>query len=81
MCGIKIMHSMEEQFNEENCIDTLRILSGDKNLAEMPHSDTLNFYMIRLLWSQDVDNFPEMMAEMLLTQKSQLFGRDGVMGY
>ena len=30
MCGIKTMHSMEEQFNEENCIDTLRILSGDK---------------------------------------------------
>ena len=48
MCGIKTMHSMEEQFNEEICIDTLRNLSGEKNLAEMPHLDTLNFYMIRL---------------------------------
>ena len=39
---------MEEQFNEENCIETLRILSGDKSLSEMPHSDTLNYYLERL---------------------------------
>lgn len=48
LCGIKTMHAMEEQFNEKNCIDTLRILSGDKNLTEMPHSDTLNYYLERL---------------------------------
>src|SRR5699024_8387471 len=40
--------AMEEQFNEENCIETLRILSGDKSLSEMPHSDTLNYYLERL---------------------------------
>lgn len=48
LCGIKTMHAMEELFNEKNCIETLRILSGDKNLMEMPHSDTLNYYLERL---------------------------------
>ena len=48
LCGVKTMHAMEEQFNEKNCIETLRILSGDKNLKEMPHSDTLNYYLERL---------------------------------
>ena len=48
LCGVKTMHAMEEQFNEENCIETLRILSGDKSLSEMPHSDTLNYYLERL---------------------------------
>jgi hypothetical protein len=42
MCGVKSMYEMESQFNEETCIDTLRIISGDRYLAEMPHSDTLN---------------------------------------
>ena len=48
LCGVKTMHSMEEQFNEKNCIETLRILSGNKKLNEMPHSDTLNYYLERL---------------------------------
>ncbi len=48
ICGVKTMHSMEEQFNEKRCIETLRILSGDKRLNEMPHSDTLNYYLERL---------------------------------
>lgn len=48
LCGVKTMHAMEEQFNEKNCIETLRILSGNKNLKEMPHSDTLNYYLERL---------------------------------
>ena len=39
---------MDENFNEENCIDTLRILSGNKKLNEMPHYDTLNYYLERL---------------------------------
>lgn len=47
MCGVKTMRAMEEQFNEENCIKILKILSGDKNLTEMPHSDTLNYYLER----------------------------------
>lgn len=48
ICAVKTMRSMEEQFNEETCIDTLRILSGDEKLEEMPHCDTLNYYLERL---------------------------------
>ena len=48
MCAVKSMHSMEEEFNEDTCIDTLRILSGDHGLSEMPHADTLNYYLERL---------------------------------
>lgn len=48
MCGVKTMHAMEEQFNEKTCIETLRLLSGDGSLKEMPHSDTLNYYLERL---------------------------------
>lgn len=48
LSGVKTMHAIEEQFNEKNCIETIRILSGDKNLSEMPHSDTLIYYLERL---------------------------------
>lgn len=48
VCSLESMHQMEEAFNEENCIDTFRLLSGHKNLKEMPHSDTLNYYLERL---------------------------------
>lgn len=48
ICSVKTMHEMEEKFNEECCIDTLRILSGNYNLKEMPHSDTLNYYLEKL---------------------------------
>lgn len=48
VCGQHSMRQMEENFNEEVCIDTLRLLSGDKNLKEMPHYDTLNNYLEKL---------------------------------
>lgn len=48
LCSIKSMHAMEEQFNEKNCIETIRILSENEKLTEMPHSDTLNYYLERL---------------------------------
>lgn len=48
MCAVKSMRSMEETFNEQPCIDTLRFLSGDQGLMEMPHADTLNYYLERL---------------------------------
>lgn len=44
ICAVKTMHFMEKQFHEEDCMDTLRGLSGDRNLAEMPYSETLNDY-------------------------------------
>ena len=69
MCSLRTMRSMEEQFNEENCIDTLRIISGDKNLNEMPHSDTLNYYLEKLspLCLADVR---KMMVKRLIRTKS-----------
>ena len=48
VCGQKSMREMEENFNKSNCIDTLRIMSGNKKLNEMPHYDTLNYYLERL---------------------------------
>ena len=48
MCAARTMRGMEENFNEDACIETLRILSGDKKLDEMPHSDTLNYYLEKL---------------------------------
>ena len=48
MCAVKSMRSMEETFNEQQCIDTLRLLSGDQGLMEMPHADTVNYYLERL---------------------------------
>ena len=47
-CGVESMCQMDESFNEETCIEPLRILSGDKNLDEMPHADSLNFYLEKL---------------------------------
>lgn len=48
ICGQYSMRQMEENFNDEKCIDTLRIMSGNKNLDEMPHYDTLNYYLEKL---------------------------------
>ena len=42
------MREMDENFNNEVCIDTLRIMSGNQRLEEMPHYDTLNYYLERL---------------------------------
>ncbi len=39
---------MEEKFNEDTCIETLGKLSGDSRLKEMPHYDTLNYYLEKL---------------------------------
>lgn len=48
MCAVKSMRSMEETINEQQHIDTLRLLSGDQGLMEMPHADTVNYYLKRL---------------------------------
>ena len=48
ICGQHSMREMEENFNNDTCIDTLRIMSGNKHLKEMPHYDTLNYYLERL---------------------------------
>lgn len=46
--SIESMRQMEEKFNEETCIETLRLLSGDWDMVEMPHYDSLNYYLEKL---------------------------------
>ena len=48
ICGQHSMREMEENFNKETCIDTLRIMTGNQKLSEMPHYDTLNYYLEKL---------------------------------
>ena len=48
MCAVRTMRSMEDNLNKEICIETLRLLSEDKSLNEMPHADTLNYYLEKL---------------------------------
>ena len=48
ICGQYTMREMDENFNQENCINTLRLMSGNKRLEEMPHYDTLNYYLEKL---------------------------------
>ena len=48
VCGQHSMREMEENFNKETCIDTLCIMSGNPDLKEMPHYDTLNYYLEKL---------------------------------
>lgn len=77
ICTLKTMRSMEEQFNEENYIDTLSILSGDSNLTEMPHSDTLNYYLEKLS-PECLRDVSEHMIKSLLRMKS--FNRARLLG-
>lgn len=77
ICAVKTMRSMEEQFNEENCMNTLRILSGDKKLEEMPHSDTLNYYLEKLS-PECLADVRKQMVKNLIRMKS--FHRARLMG-
>ncbi|CVI71268.1 hypothetical protein NDGK_02162 [Clostridiales bacterium CHKCI001] len=68
------MRSMEEPFNEEECIRTLRLLSGDQNLEEMPHCDTLNYYLEKLS-PACLSNLRKQMVKKLIWNKSFYKGR------
>lgn len=48
ICGQYSMREMEENFNDDNCIATLKLLSGNQYLEEMPHYDTVNYYLEKL---------------------------------
>ena len=48
VCGQHSMREMDDNFNKETCIDTLRLMSGNRELTEMPHYDTLNYYLEKL---------------------------------
>ena len=78
LCGRKTMRSMDEQFNNENCINTLREMSGNRHLREMPHRDTLNRYL-SMLPAGELAGVRDGMLSKLLRRKSlagaRLFGR------
>lgn len=74
ICSVKTMRSMEENFNEETCIRTLSILSGDPNLDEMPHCDTLNYYLEKLSPSCLAD-IRKQMIKRLIRNKSFYRGK------
>lgn len=61
ICGQYSMREMEENFNKESCIDTLRFLSGNQKLEEMPHYDTLNYYLEKI----SPDCFSELRKKMV----------------
>ena len=48
VCSQESMREMDESFNEETCIATLSRMSGNRKLQEMPHYDTLNYYLEKL---------------------------------
>lgn len=48
ICGVTSMNQMNEKFNEECCIHTLGITSDNPDLREVPHGDTLNYYLEKL---------------------------------
>jgi len=48
ICAVGTMKQMNEKFNEENCIQTLSLLSGNEHLDEMPDYGTLNYYLSKL---------------------------------
>ena len=74
VCSVLTMRSMEEQFNEKQCIHTLRIFSGDHRLEEMPHCDTLNYYLEKLSPSC-LSDLRRRMVKSLIRNKSFYKGR------
>ena len=48
ICAVGSMRQMNETFNEDTCIETLAIMSGNASLEEMPDYGTLNYYLEQL---------------------------------
>lgn len=48
LCSAESMRGMGDSFNEEVCIGNLAKIAGDKQLKEIPHYDTLNYYLEKL---------------------------------
>ena len=77
VCGQYTMREMDENFNRENCIDTLRLMSGNQKLQEMPHYDTLNYYLERLS-PECLSNLRKKMVTSLIRGKQ--FNRNRLLG-
>ena len=71
------MREMDENFNEETCVGTLSQMSGDRILKEMPHYDTLNYYLERL----SPQCLAGLRAKMITSQlRSKQFYRNRLLG-
>ncbi len=77
VCSVESMHQMEEKFNEAVCIHNLKVLSGNEKLEEMPHSDTLNYYL-ELLSPDCLDELRGKMVRSLI--RSKTFNRAKIIG-
>ena len=71
--SVLTMRSMEEQSNEEECIRTLRLLSGDQSLEEFPIVIRLSIIWKNCPWP--VFEFPETNGKKLIRNKSFYKGR------
>lgn len=77
VCAQESMREMDENFNEETCIGTLSQMSGDRTLKEMPHYDTLNYYLERLSPQCLAGLRAKMMAPLI---RSKQFYRNRLLG-
>jgi len=77
VCATGSMNQMNEKFNNENCIRTLALLSGNGNLDEIPDGDTLNYYL-GLLPPDQLELVKAMMVRSLI--RSKLFYGERLLG-
>ncbi len=69
LCSVESMNQMEEKFNDNICIHNLKVISGNKDLVEMPHYDTLNNYLEELS-PECLDKLRSKMVTKLIRSKS-----------
>lgn len=74
VCSQHSMREMDENFNKTNCINTLRIMSGNEKLEEMPHYDTRNYYLEKLS-PECLSDLRKKMVTSLIRGKSFYRGR------
>lgn len=78
LCSVESMRNMSENFNEETCIRNLSIISGDPALREIPHYDTLNYYLEKLSPQALTDLRTKMVRSLIRSRDfdgSRLLGR------
>ena len=69
ICSIDSMRQMEEKFNEETCIETFKLITGDKNISEIPYYGTLNYYL-KMLSPECLDELRRKMIKTLIRSKT-----------
>ncbi len=77
VCSAETMREMDELFNEDNCIETLAVISGDEELDKMPHRDSLNYYL-SMLSPKCLSDIRNKMIHKLI--KSKVFNKNRLLG-